>query len=89
MKGILRRVFHGRRLGPLFGPWLGCILVAGLVFLLEYELPAFHEVVKLLYFVIAVVFVIATGRWFRIRGTTNRRAGDRRKNERRHGQREA
>jgi hypothetical protein len=44
-------------------------------------MPAFHEVVKIAYFAIAVVFVISTGRALRTR------EGRRRMEERRHGDR--
>lgn len=82
--GLLKRLFHGRSPGPLIGVWLGCFIGAGLVFLLEYELPAFHEVVKILYFVVVIILVIVTARFFRVRARKNRRSGDRRKKERRH-----
>jgi hypothetical protein len=81
--GIVARVSHGRSLGPLLGPWIGCLVAAVLVFLLEYEMPAFHEFVKIFYFVIAVVFLIATARFFRVRGK-DRRLRERRVRDRRH-----
>lgn len=86
-KGILKRLFHGRSPAPLIGVWLGCLIGAALVFLLEYELPAFHEVVKILYFVVVIILVIVTARFFRVRSRKNRRSGDRRKKERRHNDR--
>ena len=75
------RLFHGRDLRPLIKPWVAAIIVAGLVFFFETEMPAFHEVVKIVYFVIAVILVIITGRAFRSR------EGRRRKGDRRHGDR--
>ena len=76
-----RRFLHGRRLTPLIKPWVACLIVAGLVFYFETKMPAFHEVVKIVYFVIAVVLVIITARAVRTR------EGNRRKGERRHADR--
>lgn len=81
-KGDIRqRFFHGRSLVPLIKPWIAGLVVAGLVFLFETEMPAFHEVVKIVYFVIAVILIIVTGRALR-----SRERG-RRVEERRHGDR--
>lgn len=75
--------FHGRRLAPLLGPWTGCLVAATLVYIFERQMPAFHDVVKPVYFAIGVVFVIATGRAFRSREGA-RRGADRRHADRRH-----
>ena len=75
------RLLHGRRIGPLLTPFISCLIVGGLIYIFEREMPAFHEVVKIGYFIIAVIFVIATGRAFRTR------EGSRRMAERRHGDR--
>ena len=76
-----RHFLHGRHLRPLLTPLISCLIVALLIYIFERELPAFHEVVKLGYFIVAVIFVIATGRALRTR------EGRRRKGERRHGDR--
>ena len=76
------RLFYGRNLGPLLGPWIACTLMAGGILLFETKMPVFHEVVKIIYFLLLVIVVIATGRWFRIRGP-NQRRGDRRHGDRR------
>src|SRR5215212_3476859 len=73
--------FHGRRLWPLFTPLIACLVVALLIYLFERAMPAFHDVVKIGYFIVAVIFVIATGRALRTR------EGRRRRTERRHGDR--
>lgn len=86
-QGITDRFLHGRALGPLLGPWLGCLIATTLVFVFEYEMPAFHEFVKVFYFVIAIVFVIATGRYIRPRAKGNRRTKERRVHDRRQGNR--
>lgn len=77
-----RRFLHGRSLVPLIKPWIAALIVAGLVFFFETEMPAFHEVVKIVYFVIAVILVIITGRAFRSR-EGRRRGADRRHGDRR------
>ena len=76
-----RSIFHGRHLRPLLTPLISCLIVALLIYIFEREMPAFHEVVKLGYFIVAVMFVISTGRALRTR------EGRRRKGERRHGDR--
>ncbi len=78
-----RGFLHGRSLTPLIKPWIAGLIVAGLVFFFETEMPAFHEVVKIVYFVIAVILVIITGHAFRSR-ESRRREGDRRHADRRH-----
>jgi len=77
-----RGFLHGRSLAPLIKPWIAALIVAGLVFFFETEMPAFHEVVKIVYFVIAVILVIITGRAFRSR-ESRRREADRRHGDRR------
>jgi hypothetical protein len=79
------RFFHGRDFIPLIKPWIAGLVVAGLVFFFETEMPAFHEVVKIVYFAIAVMLVIVTGRAFRSR-ERGRRRGERRHGDRRHHQ---
>ena len=78
-KGIL----HGRRLGPLLGPWITCVVIAGLVFYFETKMPAFHVVVRPVYWLLAVIVVIATVRALRGRAA-NRRDAERRHGDRRH-----
>jgi small-conductance mechanosensitive channel len=77
-----RRFLHGRRLAPLIKVWVACLIVAALIFYFETMMPAFHEVVKIVYFVIAVILVIATARALRTR-EGNRRTGERRHADRR------
>ncbi|HZJ01050.1 MAG TPA: hypothetical protein VFD22_10350 [Gemmatimonadaceae bacterium] len=78
-----RHFLHGRHLRPLLTPLISCLIVALLIYLFEREMPAFHEVVKIGYFIIAVIFVIATGRAIRTR-EGRRRKGERRQGDRRH-----
>lgn len=77
----MRRLLHGRTLTPLIGPWVACLTIAALVYMFERAMPAFHDIVKIVYFIIAVILTILTGRAIRTR------EGRRRKGERRHGDR--
>jgi hypothetical protein len=81
-----RRLFHGRKLGPIVVPGIACAFVATLIYYFEHAMPAFHEVVKPVYFVIGTVFVIFTGRAIRSR-EGKRRGPDRRHADRRHTKR--
>lgn len=79
---------YGRSLGPLAGPWIACLALAGAIFIFETKMPVFHDVVQIVYFILGVVLVIATGRWFRIRRGSRRDSRskeDRRQSERRGG----
>lgn len=78
------RFFYGRSLTPLIKPWIACFIVAAGVYAFESYMPAFHDVVKLIYFIIAVIFIIVTGRALRTRGGS-RRVSERRRSERRRG----
>ena len=55
------------------------------IFVFETKMPVFHEVVKIIYFILLVILVIATGRWLRVR-RGRRRTADRRHAERRRGE---
>ena len=80
-KGTERKLFYGRSLGPLLGPWIACISIAAAIFFVETKMPVFNEVVKIVYFILLVILVISTARWFRVR-RGRRRHGDRRQSER-------
>lgn len=82
----MRQFLHGRHLGPLLKPLVACVIVAGLIFFFETQMPAFHDVVKIGYFIIAVMFVITAGRALRTR-ERSRRVSERRQGDRR-GQKE-
>lgn len=82
----MRQFLHGRHLGPLLKPLVACVIVAGLIFFFETQMPAFHDVVKIGYFIIAVMFIITAGRALRTR-EGSRRVSERRQGDRR-GQKE-
>ena len=72
------RISHGRRPGPLLGPWLSVGIVAAIAYGFETMLPAFHHVVVPLYWILLGVALIATARWLRTR-SGDRRSSDRRR----------
>lgn len=71
------RIFRGRRLGPLIGPWISSAFLAGLVNYTERTVPALQEVARLIYLLLLGIVLFTTWRWFRARGS-NRRKKDRR-----------
>jgi len=71
------RVFRGRRLGPLIGPWLSSAIFAAIVYYVDYTIPALHEVAALIYWFLLAIVAISTARWLRVR-SHDRRAKDRR-----------
>ena len=82
----MKQFLHGRSIVPLLKPLIACVIVAGLIYFFETQMPAFHDVVKIGYFIIAVIFVIAAGRALRTR-ESSRRVSERRQGDRR-GKRE-
>lgn len=82
MSALRLHIFRGRRLGPLLGPWIACIIVAALVYYFEIQMPAFHVVLKPVYWLLGIIVVVTTIRAVRsrsgIRRTAERRHGDRR-----------
>ena len=77
----MTRFLYGRHVAPLLRPLIACVIVAGLIYFFERQMPAFHDVVKIGYFIVAVIFIIAAGRALRTRER------GRRVSERRHGDR--
>ena len=84
-RGMVKRFLYGRRLGPMLGPLIACAIAAVLVYLFVQKMPAFHDVVKPVYFVIGAAMIIFIGRALR-RRTESRRKGDRRHSDRRQDQ---
>lgn len=80
-----RPTFFRRRFAPLIAAWAIALSVAGLIYWFEKSMPAFHEVVGPLYWIIATLIVFSTWRWIRTRGKQrhDRRAADRRHADRR------
>ena len=78
----MKQLLHGRHVLPILRPLIACVIVAGLIYFFEMQMPAFHDVVKIGYFIVAVIFVIAAGRALRTR-EGSRRVSERRKADRR------
>ena len=81
-RGIWSRFFRGRRPGPLVGPWVSSIIFAGIVYYFERLLPALHDVVGPIYWLLLAIVLISTARWARAR-SSERRTAQRRRLERR------
>lgn len=75
--------FFRRRFAPLITSWVIALVIAGLIYWFEISMPAFHEVVVPLYWIVAALVVFATWRWVRIRGIRDRRTTERRHADRR------
>ena len=71
------KAFKGRSLGPLLGPWIGSAILAAIVYYFEKQLPALHDVLGIVYWILFGIVAITTFRWFRVR-THDRREADRR-----------
>lgn len=75
--------FFRRRFAPLIAAWVLAFIVAGLLFWIETSMPALHEVMVPLYWIIGALVILATWRWIRMRGKGDRRRNDRRLGDRR------
>lgn len=58
--GSSRPTFFRRRFAPLIAAWVLALIVAALFYWLERSLPALHEVIIPLYWIIAALIVLAT-----------------------------
>ncbi len=81
--GESKPTFFRRRFAPLITSWVIALVIAGLIYWFEISMPAFHEVVVPLYWIVAALGVFATWKWVRIRGIRDRRTADRRHADRR------
>ena len=78
-------MIYGRRPRQLIVVWGVSILLAAMIYALEFSAPAFHVMVAPIYFIVLAAAVFLTWRWFRARSPRNRRGKDRRRNDRRDG----
>lgn len=76
-------VIYGRRPRQLIVVWGFSILLALLIWWLETQAPALHELVVPFYWIILAVALYLTWRWLRARSKKDRRGMDRRRTERR------
>lgn len=79
------RNFFSRRFAPLITIWVIAAVASGLINWFERSMPAFNEVVRPLYWIIATLAVLGTWRWIRTRAGAgkDRRGVERRVTERR------
>jgi membrane protein implicated in regulation of membrane protease activity len=76
-------MIYGRRPRQLLVVWGFSFLLAGLIYWLEFNAPALHELVKPFYWIVGVTAAFLTWRWLRSRSPTDRRRKDRRRADRR------
>jgi len=76
-------MIYGRRPRQLLVVWGVAIVLAALVFWLEFSAPALHDLVVPFYWIIGAAAVFMTWRWLRSRSKKDRRNGDRRRTNRR------
>jgi membrane protein implicated in regulation of membrane protease activity len=76
-------MIYGRRPRQLLLVWGVAIVLAALVFWLEFSAPALHDLVVPFYWIIGAAAVFMTWRWLRSRSKKDRRNGDRRRTNRR------
>jgi len=77
------RIWHHRHAGPLITLWGVAIAIAIGLYWMENDQPALREMIDPLYYIILIVMLITTWRWFRVRGRKDRRRSDRRHTDRR------
>ena len=76
-------MIYGRRPRQLLVVWGVSILLIALIYWLEINAPALHELVLPFYWIIFGVAAFLTWRWLRARSKKDRRMGDRRRVDRR------
>jgi 4-hydroxybenzoate polyprenyltransferase len=76
-------VIYGRRPRQLIVVWGFSVLLALLIWWLESQAPALHELVLPFYWIILAVALYFTWRWLRARSKKDRRGADRRRADRR------
>ena len=76
-------VIYGRRPRQLIVVWGFSVLLALLIWWLESQAPALHELVLPFYWIILAVAFYLTWRWLRARSKKDRRGADRRHADRR------
>lgn len=77
------RFFRGRRPGPLIGPWVSSLIFAGLLWYVETIMPALHDVIGIVYWMLLALVLFTTLRWLRARSGDRRARNDRRRVDRR------
>lgn len=72
-----------RNPSALVGSWVGGIALVALIFWFSTRAPAFEDLLKPIYWIIGIILVASTVKWFRTRNSPDRRGDDRRRTSRR------
>lgn len=67
----------------LVGSWIGGLALAAVIFWFSRRAPAFEDLLNPVYWIIGIILVAATVKWFRTRNALDRRGDDRRRTSRR------
>lgn len=79
-------MYYGRGVRQLVVVWgVSLVLLLGL-YRIEVVIPALHDMIVPLYWIVFGITAFMTLRWLRARSTADRRGGDRRKAPRRSGE---
>ena len=76
-------MIYGRRPRQLLVVWGSALVLVALIYWLEFNAPALHELVLPFYWIISFATLFLTWRWFRARSKKDRRGKDRRRVDRR------
>jgi membrane protein implicated in regulation of membrane protease activity len=76
-------MIYGRSPRQLLVVWVVSALLMALIYWLELNAPALHELLLPFYWIIAAVAIYISWRWQRARSRKDRRGGDRRHADRR------
>lgn len=79
------RIWHGRHSRPLLIVWIVALVLTAAIHEIDNVQPAFAELLRPVYFLILVVALLVTWKWFRSRD--GGKAHDRRHGDRRHADR--
>lgn len=76
-------MIYGRRPRQLLVLWGSALLVIGLIYWLDINAPALHDLLVPFYYVTGFLTLLLTWRWLRARSKKDRREQDRRRADRR------
>lgn len=82
-RSIWSRFFRGRRPAPLIGPWVSSLILAGILWYVETTIPALHDVIGIIYWMLLALVLFTTLRWMRPRSDDRREQDNRRRADRR------
>jgi hypothetical protein len=76
-------MIYGRRPRQLLAVWGVSVLIVALIYWLEINAPALHDLLQPFYWIVLASAFYLTWRWLRARSRKDRRTGDRRHADRR------